>query len=69
MDYFISFCLLIQLAVNIIRETSVLNKNRLRKCTIIWGCGKTRNAGTRNSGMKEQQIWNGKTWINKSGTL
>ena len=55
MDYFISFCLLIQLAVNIIRETSVLNKNRLRKCTVFWCCGKTRNAGTRNSGIRNNK--------------
>ena len=54
----------------------------------LWGCPKTRNAGTRNSGIRnkksgmvkrgttnpkrwnsEQQIRNGKTQINNSGTV
>ena len=34
-NYFTSFCLLTHLGVNNIRATPVLNKNRLRKCTII----------------------------------
>ena len=34
-NYFISFHLLKYLGVNNIRATGVLNKNRLRKCTII----------------------------------
>ena len=34
-NYFTSFCLLTHLGVNNIRVTDVLNKNRLRKCTII----------------------------------
>ena len=32
---FRSFCLLTHLQVNIIRETGVLNKHRLRNCTVI----------------------------------
>ena len=35
-NYFTSFRLLTLLGVNNIRATSVRNKNRLRKCTIIW---------------------------------
>ena len=34
-NYFISFRLLTHLGINNIRATHVLNKNRLRKCTII----------------------------------
>ena len=34
-NYFTSFCLVTLLGVNNIRATRVLNKNRLRKCTII----------------------------------
>ena len=34
-NYFTSFRLVTHLGVNNIRATSVLNKNRLRKCTII----------------------------------
>ena len=34
-NYFISFGLITHLGVKNIRETGVLNKNRLRKCTII----------------------------------
>ena len=34
-NYFTSFRLLTHLEVNNIRTTGVLNKNRLRKCTII----------------------------------
>ena len=34
-NYFTSFGLITHLGVNNIRETGVLNKNRLRKCTII----------------------------------
>ena len=34
-NYFTSFRLLTHLGVNNIRATRVLNKNRLRKCTII----------------------------------
>ena len=34
-NYFTSFRLLTHLGVNIIQATRVLNKNRLRKCTII----------------------------------
>ena len=34
-DHFTFFCLLTHLEVNKIRATGVLNKNRLRKCTII----------------------------------
>ena len=34
-NYFLTFRLLILLRVNNIRATRVLNKNRLRKCTII----------------------------------
>ena len=34
-NYFTSFCLLTDLEVNNIRATGVLNKNMLRKCTII----------------------------------
>ena len=34
-NYFTSFCLLTHLGVNNIRATRVLNKNRLRRCTVI----------------------------------
>ena len=34
-NYFLTFRLLILLRVNNIRATRVLNKNRLRKCTVI----------------------------------
>ena len=33
-NYFTTFCLLTHLGANNIRATRVLNKNRLRKCTI-----------------------------------
>ena len=34
-NYFISFRLFVHFGVNNIRTTGILNKNRLRKCTII----------------------------------
>ena len=34
-NYFTFFCLLTNLGVNNIQAARVLNKNRLRKCTII----------------------------------
>ena len=49
-NYFTSFCLVTHLEVNNIRATGMLNKNRLRKCTIIGtnSC-KKRNVATLNS--------------------
>ena len=50
-EFFTSFLLLAHLEVNNIRATRVLNKNRLRKCTIIEDkdLQKKRNVATLNS--------------------
>ena len=50
--YFTSFRLFTHLGVNNVRATRVLNKNRLRKCTIIAGKQlqkKKKNVATLNS--------------------
>ena len=51
-NYFTSFRLVTHLGVNNIRATRVLNKNRLRKCTIIGDkhLQKKKNMATLNSG-------------------
>ena len=66
-NYFISFRLLTHLGVNNIRTTRVLNKNRLRKCTIIGDKQlQKRNVATLNSAHQAKKQCNFDTgWLER----